>query len=786
MNRVFSILAFALLVAGAYSAVLDPDLPGFAPNIKRIYSCSIVIPMDDKQITDASFNMKSYGLVAHLLWQDIPVNWMIKTGKNREDVDFWALSWQYYPIDQKERGDPPVNRSFSGGPFVIETQYTPFAAPEIVNYTRTRTPVNLYKLAETIMADVRYEMKKKPKVAILDTSSQNIVQRKVLELSGFEQFDIYTAAQANNLSAGTCITIATEPHLTANNNNGKVLATSMRTFLESGGNFLAQCGGITSYENCGISNNPTVDECPNGRYLATRGLRSNSGDHDSPESSNCNVVGRPTCVDNYTYPAGDTPISQFMGKWQYYFGLVTAFSLQNSTIDGGTFSSTLRSDTGAHPVVQYLDPRTQHRRNLYLNLHGKLPQFHGALGGNVFYLAGHRYFDVLKDVSATNCPRTPPSSTFQCQPPGGQQYCVGGDHDCAPIVHNYSPTQCANLSNTYWPGTSYACEYGKGADLQPGRRFYMNAILHPADRDPACKFDVDACKWGVCGFLKKRAYEEHMEYFIKMKKRGVNEIVQTPNTTIPSIQCNCTHFFDCVGNCGGEGTPAGLCNLVTPGSQTGIATGSLTGVPTVTQPPWPNTPTPTGGSGSTPTQSPPPVPTPTLVVPTPNSPGTSENPLDITDKTDPSSTNSNSITATLAPGAWHYYLVNRGENVLDIWAYIQVLSPSGSVSFYINQRTPPEEGAANCAVKNIGSSLDWSYNGELSSGANSCSLPTSNLVSPWIIAIANDSPSASVTYSLEVLLENIPPSTKDPLATSGTWTQVSLVISFILGMIIWF
>jgi hypothetical protein len=60
-----------------------------------------------------------------LLWANIPVKWIIRTGKRHNDVDFTGSVWKLFP--QNETGLEPVTRQFSGGPWVVPVEYAQFA-----------------------------------------------------------------------------------------------------------------------------------------------------------------------------------------------------------------------------------------------------------------------------------------------------------------------------------------------------------------------------------------------------------------------------------------------------------------------------------------------------------------------------------------------------------------------------------------------------------------------------------------------------------------------------------
>lgn len=59
----------------------DPDLPNYVADQKEFPPDSIVIPMGSQQVcSSGSYNFPVYGLLVELLWDDIPLYWVIKSG----------------------------------------------------------------------------------------------------------------------------------------------------------------------------------------------------------------------------------------------------------------------------------------------------------------------------------------------------------------------------------------------------------------------------------------------------------------------------------------------------------------------------------------------------------------------------------------------------------------------------------------------------------------------------------------------------------------------------------
>jgi hypothetical protein len=112
---VIGILALVYVSAG-YSQ----DIPANAvPHLETIPAGSLIIPMDDTLQNDGGsgnsrrFNLKAYGLIQELLWNNIPVKWAISSTKVKDGGDLTAIA----KIDGTAGAG--ASTKFSGGPFII-------------------------------------------------------------------------------------------------------------------------------------------------------------------------------------------------------------------------------------------------------------------------------------------------------------------------------------------------------------------------------------------------------------------------------------------------------------------------------------------------------------------------------------------------------------------------------------------------------------------------------------------------------------------------------------------
>jgi hypothetical protein len=112
---------FLLAVATPASGAGYPDLPSAASNLITVPAGSMVIAMGNDQLSGGYFNFKSYGsssstfippspnliseahvdsprthtgLAVYLLYEKIPVYWVIKAGKAKDAADFTANAYK--------------------------------------------------------------------------------------------------------------------------------------------------------------------------------------------------------------------------------------------------------------------------------------------------------------------------------------------------------------------------------------------------------------------------------------------------------------------------------------------------------------------------------------------------------------------------------------------------------------------------------------------------------------------------------------------------------------------
>ncbi len=322
------IAVFALAVLPL--AARAQDTPNPPSNVQTLAAGSLVIPMDNtNQSVVAPFNLRAYGLVNDLLQHRIPVRWAIRAGKAKDDVDFTATAQRIAPTVIG-----PASVSFRAGPFIVPVAYAAIAKQRIAAYGNN---VAVFELTASAAVDIRHDLTFKPLLVI--SPAYSAVQVSYLDDAGIPPND-YSVQALTVLSAATCVTMASEHHT-----SDASAVPNVRAFLQSGGNVLVECLGITTYENDAA-----------GHFQTTKGYDANNIGND------------------LAYPEPDLPYSQFEGiVAPAPGGAVEDFNLaKKSALLPGMF-----------PVVNNVGATTTYMASSSKHF--------GGQGGLLFYLGGHDY-----------------------------------------------------------------------------------------------------------------------------------------------------------------------------------------------------------------------------------------------------------------------------------------------------------------------------------------------------------------------------------------------------------
>lgn len=357
--------------------ILDPadaarDLPAPPANLETIPAGSLVIAMDnDKQNIGSLFNIRAYGLVNHLLWNEIPVKWAIRAGKAKDGIDFSATAQRLYPSALG-----PAALDFRGGPFIVHKYFVHDAKPLIQAFGGS---VAVYELTADATVDIRYTIEHKPKIGVLDDGGNAGIHMAILASAGFvagTHYEHILAASLETVNQNMCYTFISEPHYgeTPPASDGPVRA--IRNFVASGGNFLAQCAAIESYEN-----NPTWGHFQTTAGITVQGVGDATHDFDNP----------------------DLAYSQFQGEVADAGGSVPDWALAT----GSNWQSTGHIHVKNNPSTSTFSATAS-----------KLTVGAGSL---VFYLGGHEYDGTtLGDINAQrmylNAALIPSARPTNCNP----------------------------------------------------------------------------------------------------------------------------------------------------------------------------------------------------------------------------------------------------------------------------------------------------------------------------------------------------------------------------------
>ena len=331
-------------------SLISQDLPGPPANIQALPIGSYIIPMDNSYQLNSSglFNLKAYGLVVYLLNSNVKIKWVIKSGKIKDATDFTVSADKIKPTFSSSGG----SKNFKAGPFVIfQNDTAGVAALMNAYYTLFSLTGNdrptLYVSKAAVNVDIRYDLSGYiPKGAILTDGGNEIIHIGYMAAASIPSSN-YTTSQGDNLT--NCFTFASEPH---NVNKGPVVDSAIvhiRSFVQMGGNFLAQCAADSNYEN-----NPL------GRFQTTGGM--------NVKNSNIGNGG------SLAYPNPDLSYSQFEGD---YFSYDAQSFVQNWQIIGSPINNEHNHGTGTGSYSTY-----------YFATVSKLK---AGIGGLVFYINCHDY-----------------------------------------------------------------------------------------------------------------------------------------------------------------------------------------------------------------------------------------------------------------------------------------------------------------------------------------------------------------------------------------------------------
>jgi hypothetical protein len=356
-KNILPILLVCMGLMSSFSANAQNDLPPPTPNIESIPAGAYIIPMDNTlQAVSGIMNLKAYGLAARLLWSDVHLKWAIRAGKAKDAADFTASATRVYPT-----AGTTGSFGFKSGPFIIMPQDTAVAGPIIRAFNAAQTVanrVNVYKLETAQNIDIRYTLDHKPLIGIYDDGGNADIHAEILEEAAFNTSYYSVLESGVVIDSTSCYTFSSTPHWAVSNYTGtvKLRLDNLASFLNSGGNFFAQCEGIDAIENY-----------PNQRYQTYNGFVTSVNQRNPVVFANA-----------------DMPMLQFEGVFEPVGG-----SIENFYPVGG--NAGWRPNKYSHIYsIENLD----NVGPLDTVWNATASKFFGqnfTVGGNVFYLSGHNY-----------------------------------------------------------------------------------------------------------------------------------------------------------------------------------------------------------------------------------------------------------------------------------------------------------------------------------------------------------------------------------------------------------
>ena len=359
------LLIVGITVGGQISA---QNLPLPTSNNVFLPAGSLVIAMDNTNQANSlnKFNLRAYGLVVYLLNNNVKLKWVIKTGKLKDDVDFNTSAARVKPI-----AGSISSYDFKSGPFVISSEDTTDVSSLVDGYNSTISNVNdkvkVYMTNVSAIVDQRYDLTNfKPKAALLDNGGNFEIHRDYLIKSGITFGRNSALTNATNWEKALvsdmmskCFTFGSEAHWDENDANVATAVTNdVRAFLMGGGNMLAECAAVRTYENF-------------GKFHSTGGINPNTENDFS------------SALSTLRYANADLSYSQFEGP----VAIAKGGSLKNWSYSGNLLNQT--HDHAEGPVTDN-------------NIGASVSKVGSTAGGGLmFYLGNHKY-DRVDDLSVLN------------------------------------------------------------------------------------------------------------------------------------------------------------------------------------------------------------------------------------------------------------------------------------------------------------------------------------------------------------------------------------------------
>lgn len=450
---------FAFTKAGVFAQY--PDLPDGSStfNPQTLPVGSYIIAMDNTNQRTGSagslFNIKAYGAIVHLLNNNKRLRWVIQPGKAKDGIDITVANVQM-------TGTAHAGTSnFRAGPFVIFQPDTAgvVALINAYNGAASSDDVKLYKTTAaatfpaTGMVDVRYDylingVIYKPKAAVLDDGGNGDIHAGYFVACGIID-GISTPTTSGGKYTGSdtigtnwemrtspsfvtnCFTFASEPHNdpknTADSNAIQSVLAGIKTFINNGGNFLAQCHAIHTYENF-------------NRSGVTGFFQSTTGINDANSTLGTSIA----------YPNPSLSFSQYEGAYSISKG----GSIQNWRLKAGS-----AGQNGFHKHARGL---TSPDTSTVIGASVSKLITSSQLGGMVSYIGNHIFSDDLLTITSVNGLRMYMNAFLQPTNPQGSLV-------TSAVVHcsSFGSQTTADVSSASGPANAYPLTFKLYEDFSP-------------------------------------------------------------------------------------------------------------------------------------------------------------------------------------------------------------------------------------------------------------------------------------------------------------------------------
>ncbi|MTB53889.1 hypothetical protein, partial [Lewinella sp. W8] len=326
--------------------MLELETPAHAPTFRRrmmetLPAGTLIIAMDDALQDGSSARVRqAYGLAVHLLHAEIPLKWIINSGKtSRTGVDFSASARRRYPTTSGY-----TTRNFRAGPIAIFPGFEADAQAVINSFGND---IRVYELQSATTVEVNSDLLHKPFVFVEEDQNPDI-HTGILSAAGLTEdangatggiTGHYQEGSLTTVNANSCVTIITVPH---NDAISTAQVNAVKAFTRDGGNFFAQCAGVRGFQ---------------GQENASVRVFTNAGFVDEPG------------LGTFLYDNPQEPSAQFEGDIEDEGGSLENFAFQTDP-PGGT------------RIVHDSD-------NDFKAYAGRIDGFNSASGGYVHYLGGH-------------------------------------------------------------------------------------------------------------------------------------------------------------------------------------------------------------------------------------------------------------------------------------------------------------------------------------------------------------------------------------------------------------